>query len=150
MVQEVTEYEFRDEDEEESDLPYESDSSESYKSHVSNPPHKHSKRKINFDGVPSTHYRIYKVQQSKKGWIKKYQCLFGECRMEFSKSCHLRNHFRKHTGFKPFSCPICEQPFSQLGNKNKHMLTIHKVQPYLSNKKELSKQGRPDPSSKQR
>ena len=80
----------------------ESEECDSSKSIVQNPPNKNSKRTINFDGVPASKYRIYKVQKTKKGWIKRFQCLFDNCKMEFTKSCHLRNHFRKHTGYKPF------------------------------------------------
>jgi uncharacterized Zn-finger protein len=64
-----------------------------------------------------------------------YRCQI--CHQAFAHSSVLKLHIRKHTGEKPFKCPIDEctkaqVAFSQLPHLKKHMLSIHRQsKPYM-------------------
>ncbi|KAF2364881.1 BTB/POZ domain [Trinorchestia longiramus] len=47
------------------------------------------------------------------------------CGRRFNQKHHLRHHNYTHTGERPYSCPHCEQTFTQTSSRNKHIKTIH-------------------------
>jgi uncharacterized Zn-finger protein len=45
----------------------------------------------------------------------------------FRKKCNIIDHMRVHTGDRPFKCFYCRKSFSQKGNLNKHIKSVHKI-----------------------
>jgi len=76
---------------------------------------------------------------------KKYAC--EDCDAKFARPCELKvrqlnsecggssahenfqTHATKHTGERPFSCPLCGRKFSTSSNVNRHLKTLHPGQP---------------------
>jgi len=56
-----------------------------------------------------------------------FKCRHSGCGSIFKKSCNLRDHFRKHTGQRPFTCPKCLKTFTQSGNLGRHLKNVHAV-----------------------
>ena len=56
-----------------------------------------------------------------------FKCRHSGCGSIFKKSCNLRDHFRKHTGQRPFTCPKCRKTFTQSGNLGRHLKNVHGV-----------------------
>ena len=79
-----------------------------------------------FKGIPKEWFCTIKVvnPQSNKTNLN-YKCLINGCNKLFKKSCNLKDHFRKHTGVRPFQCQICHRYFTQIGNLKKHQIIIH-------------------------
>ena len=66
-----------------------------------------------FVGIPSDHYEIVKMKNEKTHRYKLiFRCKIDGCSSEFKKSCNLRDHFRKHTGQRPFECKFCQKTFT--------------------------------------
>jgi len=56
-----------------------------------------------------------------------FRCKFAGCGAVFSKSCNLRDHFRKHTFSRPYRCELCNKSFTQSGILGRHYKNIHNV-----------------------
>lgn len=54
---------------------------------------------------------------------KPFSCTWTDCAWRFSRSDELARHVRSHTGVKPFSCTICAKPFSRSDHLAKHVRT---------------------------
>eukprot|EP00090_Calanus_glacialis_P012846 TRINITY_DN21473_c0_g1_i1.p1 TRINITY_DN21473_c0_g1~~TRINITY_DN21473_c0_g1_i1.p1 ORF type:complete len:188 (-),score=40.27 TRINITY_DN21473_c0_g1_i1:92-655(-) len=52
---------------------------------------------------------------------KPYQCTWEGCNWKFSRSDELTRHYRKHTGTKPFKCHLCHRAFSRSDHLALHM-----------------------------
>jgi uncharacterized Zn-finger protein len=48
-------------------------------------------------------------------------CLYEGCGKQFTKTWNILDHFKVHTGEKPFQCEACKRSFSQKGNLTKHL-----------------------------
>jgi len=48
-------------------------------------------------------------------------CLYENCGKHFTKTWNILDHFKVHTGEKPFQCKCCKRSFSQKGNLTKHL-----------------------------
>ncbi|XP_062428774.1 zinc finger protein 436-like isoform X2 [Rhea pennata] len=57
--------------------------------------------------------------------------LCGECGKGFSQSSHLIQHRRVHTGQKPYTCAECGKSFSQSSNLLKHQRIHTGLKPYV-------------------
>jgi len=44
---------------------------------------------------------------------KPYACQWHGCPWKFARSDELTRHCRKHTGDRPFTCPLCDRKFSR-------------------------------------
>jgi predicted DNA binding CopG/RHH family protein len=61
-----------------------------------------------FEGVPKQWHQTIRVRNPETQRVKLYfKCKYPDCGSVFKKSCNLRDHFRKHTGLRPFQCPFC-------------------------------------------
>ncbi|KAK3861069.1 hypothetical protein Pcinc_032927 [Petrolisthes cinctipes] len=54
-----------------------------------------------------------------------WRCLFPDCGYTTDRESWLKQHFRKHTGEKPYSCPFCSFRSAQKGNLNVHIKRVH-------------------------
>ena len=69
--------------------------------------------KKHFDGIPEDNHRVIEVYNELTGrYNQHFQCNFPGCGIIFKKSSNIRNHFKKHTGLKPFVCVACGKVFS--------------------------------------
>ena len=72
----------------------------------------HIESKI-FSGVPREWHETVQVKHLKTQRVKLYfKCKHAGCKSVFKKSCNLRDHFRKHTGQRPFTCAMCLKTFT--------------------------------------
>lgn len=58
---------------------------------------------------------------------KPYVCTWPECGGRFSRSDELSRHKRSHSGVKPYQCTICDKKFARSDHLSKHM-KIHRGQ----------------------
>ena len=81
-----------------------------------------------FEGVPKQWHSTIRVKNPETQRTKLFfKCNYAGCKSVFKKSCNLRDHFRKHTGQRPFKCTICEKDFTQSGNLGRHLKNVHKI-----------------------
>ncbi|XP_071993601.1 Krueppel-like factor 15 [Engystomops pustulosus] len=58
---------------------------------------------------------------------KPYVCTWPECGWRFSRSDELSRHKRSHSGVKPYQCTVCDKKFARSDHLSKHM-KIHRDQ----------------------
>nr|XP_033774826.1 Krueppel-like factor 15 [Geotrypetes seraphini]XP_033774827.1 Krueppel-like factor 15 [Geotrypetes seraphini] len=58
---------------------------------------------------------------------KPYVCVWPDCEWRFSRSDELSRHKRSHSGIKPYQCAMCEKKFARSDHLSKHM-KIHRGQ----------------------
>ncbi|KAM3935018.1 Krueppel-like factor 15 [Leptodactylus fuscus] len=58
---------------------------------------------------------------------KPYVCTWPECGWRFSRSDELSRHKRSHSGVKPYQCTVCDKKFARSDHLSKHM-KIHRSQ----------------------
>ncbi|XP_030076903.1 Krueppel-like factor 15 [Microcaecilia unicolor] len=58
---------------------------------------------------------------------KPYVCMWPDCEWRFSRSDELSRHKRSHSGIKPYQCAVCEKKFARSDHLSKHM-KIHRGQ----------------------
>jgi len=81
-----------------------------------------------FEGIPKQWHQTIRVKNPETQRVKLYfKCRYPNCGSVFKKSCNLRDHFRKHTGMRPFKCPFCHKTFTQSGNLGRHLKNVHGV-----------------------
>ncbi|MED6238923.1 hypothetical protein ATANTOWER_032305 [Ataeniobius toweri] len=51
---------------------------------------------------------------------KPYTCSWPECGWKFSRSDELSRHRRSHSGIKPYECTLCEKKFARSDHLSKH------------------------------
>mmetsp|Transcript_742 Transcript_742/g.1119 ORF Transcript_742/g.1119 Transcript_742/m.1119 type:complete len:191 (+) Transcript_742:865-1437(+) len=66
-----------------------------------------------FLGIPSEWHEVIQVRNEDTKRLKLYfRCKYEGCTAVFSKSCNLRDHFRKHTSSRPYECELCGKSFT--------------------------------------
>lgn len=56
---------------------------------------------------------------------REWRCSYPDCGYVTDRESWLRQHVRKHTGEKPFACPLCPFRSAQKGNVNVHIRRVH-------------------------
>ncbi|KAJ8367326.1 hypothetical protein AAFF_G00320900 [Aldrovandia affinis] len=51
---------------------------------------------------------------------KPYTCAWPDCGWRFSRSDELSRHRRSHSGIKPYNCPMCDKKFARSDHLSKH------------------------------
>ncbi|XP_028637074.1 Kruppel-like factor 18 [Grammomys surdaster] len=64
--------------------------------------------------------------------LKRYYCTYQDCKKSYTKSYHLKDHMKKHTGEKAYACnePGCTWKFFRLCDLNRHKKKHSGVRPY--------------------
>ncbi|CAD5124463.1 DgyrCDS12744 [Dimorphilus gyrociliatus] len=88
----------------------------------------------------------YHQRKQGHGGLEGFKC--EDCGMIFGVKAHLINHRRKHTGEKPYSCPICQVTFSRVDIVNIHLRNVHNSDIKLSTKDTSPPSGTVAPISK--
>ena len=67
---------------------------------------------------PSRTEQVYNPRTKRMN--KLITCLYQGCERKFTKTWNILDHFKTHTGDKPYQCVNCQKSFSQKGNLSKH------------------------------
>ncbi|KAM9362447.1 uncharacterized protein ABDE67_000472 [Symphorus nematophorus] len=60
---------------------------------------------------------------------KPYTCSWPECGWRFSRSDELSRHRRSHSGIKPYECSLCEKKFARSDHLSKHTKVHRSTRP---------------------
>uniref|UniRef100_A0A1A7X182 Kruppel-like factor 15 n=1 Tax=Iconisemion striatum TaxID=60296 RepID=A0A1A7X182_9TELE len=60
---------------------------------------------------------------------KPYTCSWPECGWRFSRSDELSRHRRSHSGIKPYECTLCEKKFARSDHLSKHTKVHRSARP---------------------
>uniref|UniRef100_A0A7S3J2Q3 C2H2-type domain-containing protein n=1 Tax=Euplotes harpa TaxID=151035 RepID=A0A7S3J2Q3_9SPIT len=66
---------------------------------------------------------IYKLNPRTKRNNKLLVCCYQGCGKTFNKTWNILDHFKIHTGERPYECKACMKSFTQNGNLTKHLKT---------------------------
>ncbi|XP_044302007.1 Krueppel-like factor 15 [Varanus komodoensis] len=73
-----------------------------------------------------------KVPKASSSVIRVHKCTHPGCTKMYTKSSHLKAHFRRHTGEKPYTCtwPNCGWRFSRSDELSRHKRSHSGLKPY--------------------
>lgn len=65
---------------------------------------------------------------TKPDFVREFKCSY--CGKTFLRKFLLQQHFRVHTGERPYVCQICKKAFTQPGHLKKHSMIHSGERPY--------------------
>ncbi|XP_054162948.1 zinc finger and BTB domain-containing protein 41-like [Oppia nitens] len=77
--------------------------------------------------------QVHQMKYADRNKPGNFLCDWPGCEIRSQSACHLRCHYRKHTGERPYGCewPDCQQRFSSKSCLKRHVICHQNLKPFV-------------------